>query len=281
MISTSFSLACDWLPPIIGESSTGAGTIGETSGGSEGSASSSTSDGTEDPDLTTGEDTDPAASVGEPPPGCLPLDQPFVGDVDIDGPGDVAQLAGYSRISGHLAIWGPGIGSLEPLYCLKKVNQLTLGGGDLTSLHGLENLEVITTAAELGMNSELVDFQGLNGLVQAQAIHIYKNPKLTSLDGLGGVVSLPSAISVAENDNLQSLDALTSLSHVGVFHVRSNASLVELDLPALSSIGASLEVFGNPSLPSCDAHALVPLVAVAQGACILDNLPDGCADTCW
>ena len=139
------------------------------------------------------------------------------------------------------------------------------------SLHGLEKLK--TVEAKLVVNSAaLRDFEGLNSLEsigplystdtlgsdKSGVLDVTRNPELESLSGLENLKEV-GHLRLNSNPKLKDIDALESLEriHDGILIIL-NPQLNSLKgLDGVKVLEESFRVYGNSSLPQCEARALL------------------------
>ena len=100
----------------------------------------------------------------------------------------------------------------------------------LRSLHAARRLMIDN-------NPDLVDLRGLDPAIAIDGLDVSSNPALTSLRGLDGLTALRDDLSITYNPRLASLD-----------------------LPALTSVGAAIDLTGSDALPASEIAALLARV---------------------
>jgi len=127
---------------------------------------------------------------------------------------------------------------------------------------------------------------GLEGLecleMVGGQVYIGETNLLFDLTGLDGLHTVQGEFEIGSNAGLQSLAGADALSSVGWLSIYANANLGSITgLHALVSISGGVGVQDNPSLPTCDAIALIDALETApEYICIAGNSPDGCAEMC-
>ncbi len=209
------------------------------------------------------------------------------GDFAVENTADLETLAGYSQITGSLAIEETGLSSIEGLECLTSI------GGDLVirensqlgSLTGLDGL------AHVGGNVRIVlvpitDLDGLGSLAWVgESFRLTDCGQLDSLAGLDALSAIGLGLRIASNSSLTSLDGLEGLDWLGFeIDIHSNPSLADLgglaDIGFLG-LGGRITVAGNASLATCAAVAVRDQHQDGGwlgDVCIQNNLPDDCDD---
>lgn len=174
---------------------------------------------------------------------------------------DLQALESLETSKGSLIFYQNNLDNLNgPFNLMTEVDWLVIGGTDITSLAGLENLELIKEDFTLRDTQNLVDLTGLLGLTHIQGtLDVKENTGLTSLNGLNNLVQIDKGISIWLNPGLENFMGLESLQQVGfengpenvLVHILSNESLVNFQgLEALKSIHGDLNVANNNTLLS-------------------------------
>lgn len=211
------------------------------------SASSTTDDpsDTETTDPTTDSETDTDTGVIPEGFGC---DMPvacdkgvFEGSPTITTPADVEEIAGYTEITGRLAIAGSELECLNFLSCLTSVgHDLNIFDNDaLVDVSGLDNVEAIGAITD-------------GPLMPGGTLTISQNDALVDFNTLNLIQETPISLSVSENTSLESISGFESL--VGTrenFEIRFNENLTNISSDGLRDIlfiGGECVVTNNPSL---------------------------------
>lgn len=173
------------------------------------------------------------------------------GDYSVTTQTQLDALARCEQIEGSLSI-GNGsleIVSLQPLANVQRIQgSLRIGvifrGLELTSLAGLDNLQVVEGDVHIVSNDNLTTLEGLNSLERVGgSLYIGEPPSLelpfsvgntslTSLEGLNNLSSVGGGVNILGNSALTSIEALSDLT---------DAQRVYIDNSAIST----LESLGN------------------------------------
>jgi hypothetical protein len=186
----------------------------------------------------------------------------LAGNVLINGDGitNLDGLSGITIVNGNLTI-EPDPAIQMNLSSLSGLNNLELVAGglrienneQLSSLNGLNSLESVLGGFYILNNDKLIDLNGLNSLDTVWGFSVNMNDSLQSLNGLNDIDYIGS-LSISENTNLHSLDGLQNLEQIGGnFYLFHNDHLTDItSLSKLTNIGGDLTVNGNESLKSLD-----------------------------
>ncbi|MFT4978721.1 MAG: hypothetical protein ACI8S6_004631 [Myxococcota bacterium] len=220
------------------------------------------------------DDTDPA--VGEISP--YPLDENAL----IEAASDMADVCPcYATLNGTLRIKSLSDSTdLSGLSCVESVRELVISDSDsLTSLDGLDALEVIEDALTIEDNDQLSDTSGLAGVATLDgALTVENNAVLPDLSGLSGLTTIGGVFTLTANEamttiglsaleqvgkvNISSCPALeeitgmTSLTSVNSLSIESCSALTAIDFPALTTISGALYLYNNTSLAELSAPEL-------------------------
>ncbi|MDP3177037.1 MAG: fibronectin type III domain-containing protein, partial [Spirochaetaceae bacterium] len=196
------------------------------------------------------------------------------GGLHVQSTSTLTDLAGLSGLESAAFIYiylNSALTSLNGLQGLDSVPGYVhvFNNGELTSLTGLDNLLTIGTAGDgqpdflrIHNNDKLPSLTGLESLAAVRGyVEISDNQLMTSLVGLESLEVIGDAESVADdnlrindNPNLGSLSngttsGLIALDDIkGHLFICSNTWLTDIKLPALSTVGAWLEIRGNQNL---------------------------------
>ena len=200
------------------------------------------SDGGTDTDTDTG----PDCTQGE-----------YSGDFEITEQSDVAILAGYTSISGHIETHCSSCEDLSELSCLTSVGE-ELWLYNNTALTNLNGLSALTSVG---------DYLIIEG-----------NNALTNLEGLGALTSVGQGLVITDTFDMTSLDGLSALTSVNYLTIEWNPLITNLDgLSALTSVGERLSITVNDILPDCEAcDILDQLTSTPTTIEVYDNLDDSC-----
>lgn len=150
--------------------------------------------------------------------------------------------------------------SAQDLALLKGIKHVTVSVSieqmnNLTSLHGLEDLEFI------GKNLKLM-----------------WNPKLQNTEALSSLKHVEKIITIQGNKQLKTLNGLEALRHAHAISISINNELV--DITALNNI-EELEGFGvddNPKLPACQAENIRDMHGLEYPDSVIVNNGTGSCD---
>jgi hypothetical protein len=225
--------------------------------------SQTTADGTDTTETTetdpTGLDTEttgPATSATEgdteettgPPPeglGCDPAPPcdkgEYQGSPTITNVAEAEEIAGYTSVTGRLAVANSDFECLTFLSCMDSVgHDLTLFGNDLlTDVSGLDNITVIGAVTD-------------GPLMPGGTLTVSENAALVDFNTLNLIEQTPVSLSIGENDSLEAISGLQNL--VGTqenFEIRFNPNLKDISSGSLRDIlfiGGECVVTNNPSL---------------------------------
>ncbi|MGH1343312.1 MAG: hypothetical protein ACRBN8_17260 [Nannocystales bacterium] len=230
----------------------------ETGSSESGSQSSETEDSgdteTTDP-TTTGADTEPDPSDSEssggesgtpveglgcdPPPACDKGE--FSGSPTITNIEEANEIAGYTSVTGRLAVANSDFECLAFLSCMESVgHDLSLFGNDLlTDVTGLDNI------AEIGAVAD-------GPLMPGGTLSVSENAALLDFNTLNLIEQTPVTLSIGENDNLEAISGLQGLvGTFGDFEIRFNPKLKDIGSESLRDIlfiGGECVVTNNDSL---------------------------------
>ena len=227
---------------------------------------------TEDPSgsETTDDPTEDSTTTGVVPEG-FGCDMPvacdkgvFEGSPTITTPADVEEIAGYSEITGRLAIANSELECLNFLSCLTSVgHDLNIFDNDrLTDVSGLDNVAVIGAITDgplmpggtltISENDALVDFDSLNLIEQTPiSFSISENDALESITGFQGFVGTQRNFEIRFNENLTNIasDGLRELLFIGgECVVTNNPSLCISTIEDMCSIGVKQGPFGGSTV---------------------------------
>lgn len=236
---------CDSDPEETSDAGTATDTNPSTTGEETGSAESSSSGDASDTDPVseTGDATTggpPIEGLGcDPPPAC---DRGvFDGSVNVKTQADIDEIAGYTGITGRLAVSNSDVECLTFLSCMESVgHDLNIFGNDLlTDVSGLDNI------TEVGAIQD-------GPLLPGGHVTISENSALVDFDSLNNIEQTQINLSISENDSLESVSGFSSF--VGTqknFEIRFNPVLKNIDSDGLRDIlfiGGECVVTNNPEL---------------------------------
>jgi hypothetical protein len=190
--------------------------------------------------------------TGEPSVEC-PDEQIWEGDFH-HSTHDVADLDGYTEVTGNIEIQDTTASALQNLQCLRRVGgKLWIGvSHDVVDLDMLDSLEYVGTELQLDIHDNLENVDGLSNLTHATALELDLNPKLTDISGLANVATTLEQISINRSGivSLAPLQGLGSTGPLGLVQFQENPDLVDLSgLSEVTEIDA-LNLHFNDSLES-------------------------------
>lgn len=213
--------------------------------------------------------------AGPPPDAGAPTDAgPQVtveGDRQIASAADLAALAGVAEITGSLTLSGTDLTSLAGLESLEVVGgSVTLAqNAGLTSLDALASLREVGGTLEIRENPALDDAGGLAALETVQGdLVIVSNPTLVAL-GFTSLREVTGTLSIYFNDSLSTLSGMPALTGVGSILLYFNPSLTSLDFDAMPTVANHLHLVTNTGL--LDLAALSMLTSVGGDLTVSDN----------
>lgn len=154
----------------------------------------------------------------------------------------IDQNAGLENLSG-----------LESLVTMEGGPLEIIANSSLTSLNGLENLEVIRSGIKLAANDLLTNLAALSDLSTiGDYLIISSNDALEDLSDISNLSTIGGSLTISHNDNLQNLTGLSNLLSTGGSITISNNNLLEnlLGLENISTVEGSLTIEENESLES-------------------------------
>lgn len=204
---------------------------------------------TTDPDPTTGttdsdseDDTTgpPIEGLGcDPPPACDKGE--FSGSPTITTIEEANEIAGYTSITGRLAVANSDFECLNFLQCVESVgHDLTLFNNDLLiDVTGLDNVAAIGAVTD-------------GPLMPGGTLSVSENDALLDFDTLNLIDQTPASLSIGENESLKAISGLTGMVGTrSTFELRFNPNLTDIasdGLRELLFIGGECVVVNNPSL---------------------------------
>jgi len=196
-------------------------------------------------------------------------------------------LRSLGAIGGKLTIASPKLPDLSDLSENWQAGALVLSGADaLTDLHGVtkpdvEELSIVAChrltsldgieggsfpdGLRLENNPLLEDLGALAGYTTLGGLTIHGNQSLPNLNGLEGLTSLSGDLSISGRCEQFCTDGDDDGEDVCVERCEQNAALTSLRaLAGLGWVGGNLEIFGNPSLPACEAEWLLGSIGASN-----------------
>jgi len=167
--------------------------------------------------------------------------------------------------------------SINPLSNLKSIAGLLLyNNSNLSSLDGLQNIELVEGAFRIDSNEKLSSLHALSSLSSVGAtmggdLVIINCPALTTLAGLEKVSLVGNDIIIKDNSHLLNLDALLSLKQINMGSIRiiNNSALINMQgLSNLKSPLRDIEIQDNNALnqsahyPTFQARSIYGLSAI-------------------
>ncbi len=177
---------------------------------------------TESADTSTGEET-----TGPPPEGlgcdpAPPCDRgELVGSIRIETADQIADIAGYTSMTGWLEVVRSDLTCLNFLSCMESVgHDVSIFGNEyLTDVSGLDGLTTLGASTAdspadekdgtlvIAENTILEDINGVNSLQQTQiSLNIAENPALTTISGFQSFVGTQKDFTLRFNESLSSVD---------------------------------------------------------------------------
>ncbi len=199
------------------------------------------------------------------------------GDLTFESVNNLTSLEGLNNlqsVGGNLKIQQTQIVNMSGLQDITEV------GGDfeisynqnIENLIGLENLTTIEGQLLIRNNYSLINFLGLEHLMNVSEIVILSNNSLQSINSLDKITSVASNVSISHNYSLKNMDGLHNLTHIGSsLFIWSNFSLKTLEgLNSVSSVGLFLEIAYNDSL--LNFHGMENLREIGSVLDITENI---------
>ncbi len=239
-------------------------TTASSSSGGETSASSDTDPTDTTEDTTAGETTGPPPEgLGcDPPPACDKGE--YEGTLTVETQADIDEIAGYTSITGRLAVAESDVECLTFLSCMESVgHDLSIFDNNLlTDVRGLDNITEIGAVTDgplmpggtltVSENDALVDFDSLNLIEQTPlSLSISANTSLTSISGLQGMVGTRENFEIRFNPVLTTIGSpgLRDLLFIGgECVVTNNESLCISVIEDMCSIGIKQGPFGGSTV---------------------------------
>ena len=189
------------------------------------------------------------------------------GDYAIYNSVDLASLAGFTEVTGTLAIYpGPGMPAMDGLASLTRVggNLEIAYAADLSDLDGLSNITSVGGMLTIAHNEALTDLEGLSGIEWVGGyVQIEDNDVLVSVSGLSNLITIGGLMDINENPALT--DISLNVTSIGDrMELKSNGVMTSIDLSSLTSVGRSVEVVGNMSLTDLNLLGLTEVPGALQ-----------------
>lgn len=155
----------------------------------------------------------------------LHINQPDAPDVEL------LTRSPCTRLNGLSVSWARGLDDLWMLAGIERVEYGLRIDAELTSLHGLEQLQHVERL-DISTSTKLTSLAALSSLSSVgDTLSIQSNHSLTSLEGLESLERVDT-LTIAGNDRLASLDALESLDQVRKIIIQQNKSLPPCEVDA-------------------------------------------------
>jgi len=202
-------------------------------------------DTTDSDTTTTDSDTDsttetPIEGLGcDPPPACdkgVYQGSPTITNID-----EANEIAGYTSVTGRLAVANSDFECLTFLSCMESVgHDLTLFGNDsLTDVTGLDNVAAIGAITD-------------GPLMPGGTLTVSENASLVDFNTLNLIEQTPISLSISENDSLEAITGLKTMVGTQVhFEIRANPVLQNIPSDSLRDmlfIGGNCIVTANTNL---------------------------------
>ena len=195
---------------------------------------------------------------------------------DMDGLSSLAEL-NPSYLHGPFEIYDcdelTSIGGFEDTYF--DLGGLTIVNND--KLEDLEGFEGLTEPAMIQVmdNEVLSSFHGLENVEHlTSTLIVESNPSLIDFSGLTSLKTLGFQSIISGNENLKSLDGLESLESTGpIMFIKDNPSLTSIDALENVTFQDLLELTGNSMLSDCSILSVCEGLAQDANFTIYDNGP--------
>lgn len=153
-----------------------------------------------------------------------------------------------------LFIWSIFTQVVSAQTCLTDGIQFTTQGQVDSFSINYPNCDSIEGALRVGLNTEIVNLDGLQNVKAVGGLYLWVNPFLTSIEGLSNVESISGDLYIWTNTSLTSLHGLEKVKKVdGLLRIWSNVLLPTLEgLENIETIGGDLDVSMNDSLSTLD-----------------------------
>lgn len=171
---------------------------------------------------------------------------------------DLTGFQGLKTINGDFELIGNGIGSLTGLENLEEITgalTIRLDSG-LVNLHGLSGVKHI--GAMTIFDNFTLETMGLTSLQSVGKVKMYNNQKLDNLNGLTSLTSITGDLEIFTNPQFKSLSGLSGLTSLTggltLQHLPMLSSLTGLE--NLHSVGFALSIYNNDMLMDLSGLAL-------------------------
>jgi hypothetical protein len=239
----------------------------------QGSAETGSSDAT-DTDADT-DDTEESETEGPPPEG-LGCGAPaacdkgtYEGNPRISTEADIAELEGYSHISGYLFIQDSDYTCIDFLGCLETVRGIALENNEyLTNVDGFSNLQEVLFNITISRNPILEDLSGFDAVTKvssdgdnvqlgARGIRIYDNDALEDIDTFNAMREFEGDLTISNNANLIGISGFTAVDTIKD-HPNADPEAGTMGKP--TRLGGSLTISRNPALERVNGFSSVIVI---------------------
>ncbi|MCP4132219.1 MAG: hypothetical protein GY754_14705 [bacterium] len=207
--------------------------------------------------------------------GCACPERIRKGNYTIRTQEDISAFAGYTSITGNIAVDGNysnKITSFEKLKCLTSIGgclEVRHTNG-LVTLEGFNNLVSIGVELLVDGNAALESLEAFSGITFVKSLSVSGNPLLKNLDGFHNITTAAVSVNIADNNSLMNLEALSGMTSVGRLSVHRNRELKNLD--GLHNITGSADMVNINDNDSLETLAgLRSLSTVGGDLSIIDN----------
>lgn len=125
----------------------------------------------------------------------------------------------------------PTFESLEG-FNLKAIDELKLGGLNITSLKGLESLQTVNSLS-ISSNNNLENTTGIDNIENINILNIFSNPKLETIENFIKIKSLKT-LNINANYTLENLNGFNNLESITTFSLRETNLSDLSDLKSLT-----------------------------------------------
>lgn len=187
------------------------------------------------------------------------------GNYRINNSVDLANLAGYTEVTGELEIQAGAIPNIDAL------TSLTTVGGDffiqennaITNLDGLENLTSVGGRFEIKTNASLTDTSGLRNLASIGSLQISGNAALIEISGFERVSTVEGGFVIIGNRSLTTVGGFESLTEIGGrLYLYDSPEITNIDaFSELTTVGDNMNIEEVHSLTNLDAFSSLTSVS--------------------
>ncbi|MCP4599409.1 MAG: hypothetical protein GY847_02550 [Proteobacteria bacterium] len=204
-------------------------------------------------------------------------DSVYRGGYEIEDKNSQDELSSYVCITGDLEIDASvlselSLPNLEAVGGNVRIPNTPLESVDLSSLKKVGKSLHIYSNGSL----ESIDLSSLR--VVMEFINIFQNRALKILN-MDSLEKSNYKLDIHSNNVLTTIEmnSLIEIDGNGM-EVHSNASLQNINMSGLESVSGGLQIYNNPTLPTCEATWIRDQLVKKEGVCIRDNLADNCDD---